>query len=76
MANVAARHAVVVTSAVRQAAAGLPGVEFARLGKRSLKGIAAEEVLFEARIEGPQGVDRAIDPVCGMELGPGEGAGR
>ena len=70
--DVAARHAVVVTSAVRQAAAGLPGVEFVRLGKRGLKGIAAEEVLFEARIEGPQGVDRAIDPVCGMELGPGE----
>ena len=70
--DVAARHAVVVTSAVRQAAAGLPGVEFVRLGKRSLKGIVAEEVLFEARIEGPQGVDRVIDPVCGMELGPGE----
>ena len=70
--DVAARHAVVVTAAVRQAAAGLPGVEFVRLGKRSLKGIAADEVLFEARIEGPQGVDRAIDPVCGMELGPGE----
>ena len=70
--DVAARHAVVVSSAVRQAAAGLPGVEFVRLGKRSLKGIAVEEVLFEARIEGPQGVERAIDPVCGMELGPGE----
>ena len=70
--DVAARHAVVITSAVRQAAAGLPGVEFVRLGKRSLKGIVAEEVLFEARIEGPQGVDRVIDPVCGMELGPGE----
>ena len=70
--DVAARHAVVVTSAVRQAAASLPGVEFVRLGKRSLKGIAEDEVLFEARIEGPQGVDREIDPVCGMELGPGE----
>jgi hypothetical protein len=65
-----ARSAVVVTSAVRQAAVGLPGVEFVRLGNRSLKGIAAEEVLFEARIEGPQGVDRVIDPVCGMELDP------
>ena len=70
--DVAARHAVVVSSAARQAAAGLAGVEFVRLGKRRLKGIAAEEVLFEARIEGPQGVERAIDPVCGMELGPGE----
>ena len=70
--DVASRHAVVVSSAVRQAAAGLPGVEFVRLGKRRLKGIAAEEVLFEARIEGPHGADREIDPVCGMELGPGE----
>ena len=70
--DVAARHAVVVSSAARQAAAGLAGVEFVRLGKRSLKGIAVEEVLFEARIEGPQSVERAIDPVCGMELGPGE----
>ena len=70
--DVAARHCVVVSSAVRQAAADLPGVEFVRLGKRRLKGIAKEEVLFEARIEGPQGAKREIDPVCGMELGPGE----
>ena len=70
--DLATRHAVVVSSAVRQAAGDLPGVEFVRLGKRRLKGIAAEEVLFEARIEGPQGVAREIDPVCGMELGPGE----
>ena len=72
LADVATRHAVVVSSAARQAVADLPGVEFVRLGKRSLKGIAAEQVLFEARIEGPQGAEREIDPVCGMELGPGE----
>ena len=74
LADVAARHTVVVSAGARRATASLAGVEFVRLGKRTLNGIAVEEVLFEARIEGPHGVERAIDPVCGMEFGPGEEA--
>ncbi|MFB3052780.1 MAG: YHS domain-containing protein, partial [Dehalococcoidia bacterium] len=47
-------------------------VEFVRLGKRRLKGLAEELELFEARPVGAEEREKAIDPVCGMELGPGE----
>lgn len=72
----AQRHQVLVTMAVRTAAKGLPGVEFAPLGKRRLKGLAEEVELFEVC---PTGVDvgvRIVDPVCGMELQPQEVAAR
>ncbi|MCH7835719.1 MAG: YHS domain-containing protein, partial [Chloroflexi bacterium] len=48
--------------------------EFVRLGKRRLKGLANELVLFEARPVSAAGREKVIDPVCGMELGPGEAA--
>ncbi len=70
----AGRHQVVVTAAVRKEAKGLAEVEFVRLGKRRLKGLANELVLFEARPVGAEEREKAIDPVCGMELGPGEAA--
>lgn len=76
LAGEAERHQVLVTSAVREAAAGLPGIEFVHLGRRRLKGLASEEVLFEVRLEGPEGAKRVVDPVCGMELGPSEIAAR
>ena len=60
---------VLVTSAVRTAAAGRAGVEFAAAGARRWKGLAEEVELFERR---PSGVvettPKLIDPVCGMEL--------
>ncbi|MCH8901866.1 MAG: YHS domain-containing protein [Chloroflexi bacterium] len=74
--SVAEPHTVLVTSAVRQATAGLAGLEFVRLGKRRLKGLATEEVLFEVRIEGAVGAEKVLDPVCRMEIGPGEVAAR
>ncbi len=30
--------------------------------------------MFEARASGAEGREKVIDPVCGMELGPGEAA--
>ena len=72
----AQRHQVLVTAAVRNEAKGLPGVEFVRLGKRRLKGLASELVLFEARAAGAQVTEQHIDPVCGMEMGPAEVAAR
>jgi len=72
VASEAGRHQVLVTSAVRKEAKGLTEVEFVRLGKRRLKGLANELVLFEARPVGAEEKEKAIDPVCGMELGPGE----
>ena len=74
--GVAEPHTVLVTSAVRQATAGLAGLEFVRLGKRRLKGLATEEVLFEVRLEGAIGAEKVLDPVCRMELGPEEVAAR
>ncbi|HLA18935.1 MAG TPA: YHS domain-containing protein, partial [Dehalococcoidia bacterium] len=72
----AQRHQVLVTGAVRNEAKDLADVEFVPLGKRRLKGLADELVLFEARPSSPGGRDKVIDPVCGMELGPGEIAAR
>ena len=76
LATEAKRHQVLVTSAVRNAAKELADVEFVRLGKRRLKGLASEVVLFEARPSSPEGEEKAIDPVCGMELRPAEVAAR
>jgi len=70
----AGRHQVLVTSAVRKEAKGLTEVEFVRLGKRRLKGLADDLELFEARPVGAEEREKAVDPVCGMELGPGEAA--
>lgn len=72
----AQRHQVLVTAAVRKEVRGLADVEFVRLGKRRLKGLANELVLFEARASRAEGRERAVDPVCGMELGPAEVAAR
>jgi YHS domain-containing protein len=47
-----------------------------RLGRRRLKGLAAEVEVFEARAADPGTLERVMDPVCGMELGKGEVAAR
>lgn len=72
----AKRHQVLVTGAVRNAAKDLDDVEFVRLEKRRLKGLAEDLDLFEARASGAEGEEKAIDPVCGMELRPAEVAAR
>lgn len=72
LADQAERHQVLITPEVRKEAAGLADVEFAPVGKRSLKGITDELELFEVRPVGVEAGERVIDPVCGMELGPGE----
>ncbi|MEX0800655.1 MAG: adenylate cyclase regulatory domain-containing protein [Dehalococcoidia bacterium] len=76
VAGEAGRHQVLVTAAVRREAKGLDGVEFVRLGKRKVKGLSSDLVLFEARSAGVAGSEKAIDPVCGMEMGPEEVAAR
>ena len=76
MAAEAERHQVLVTAAVRNESKGLPGIEFVPLGKRRLKGLASELVLFEARPSGREGRLKVVDPVCGMEMGPEEVAAR
>jgi class 3 adenylate cyclase len=76
LATEAKRHQVLVTGAVRNAAKDLADVEFVRLGKRRLKGLADEIVLFEAKPSSAEDEEKAIDPVCGMELRPAEVAAR
>ncbi len=76
LAGEAERHQVLVTGAVRRGSKGLDGVEFVRLGKRRLKGITEGLELFETRPSGGKGQEKAVDPVCGMELGLAEIAAR
>ncbi|MGH2403771.1 MAG: adenylate/guanylate cyclase domain-containing protein, partial [bacterium] len=70
------RHQILVTNDVRKEARDLPEVEFLRLGKRKLKGLAEGIVLFEARARSGVGTKKHIDPVCGMELETAEVAAR
>ncbi len=72
VAGEAERHQVLVTAAVRNEAAGLPGVEFVPVGKRRLKGLADELELFQAHSVAAAAAEKNIDPVCGMELAPAE----
>lgn len=76
VATEAKRHQVLVTGTVRSEAKDLPDVEFARLGKRRLKGLAEDLDLFEARASRAEGEEKVVDPVCGMELRPAEVAAR
>ena len=76
LATDAGRHQVLITHEMWKNARGLPNTEFVRLGKRKLKGLAREVVVFEARMAGKTPSNRETDPVCGMELGPGEVAAR
>ena len=76
LATEAARHQVLVTAAVRQAAHGLGGVEFVGLGRRKLKGLSEVVDLWEVRAAEAAAPTRLVDPVCGMELAPAEVAAR
>jgi YHS domain-containing protein len=76
LANEAQRHQVLVTAEVRKEARDLPEIEFVRLGKRQLKGVSTKVDLFEVRAGGALEAEKAIDPVCGMELGAEEIAAR
>jgi len=76
LANDAERHQILVTPEVRKEARDLPDVEFVRVGKRKLKGLSGSFELFEARAAGAPEPERAVDPVCGTELGAAEVAAR
>jgi adenylate cyclase len=76
LADEAHRHQVLVSDEVRRRAKEYPDVEFVRIGRRKLKGLAAEVEVFEAKPVNPAELDRVIDPVCGMELSPREVASR
>lgn len=68
----AQRHQFLLTDQVRRRAKTYEGVEFVRLGRRRLKGLATEVEVYEARAVNPAEIDRVVDPVCGMELTKGE----
>jgi len=68
----AAPHQIVVTAAARSEIGRLDGVRFLPLGTRELKGLAEELDLFEVRSDAAPGKARARDPVCGMEMAPGQ----
>jgi len=72
LADCAERHQVLVSAEVRDRARELEGVEWTRIGKKRLKGLAAEVELFEPRPASAETIAKVTDPVCGMELGKGE----
>ncbi len=72
LAECADRHQILVSAEVRDRARELEGVEWTRIGKQRLKGLAAEVELFEPRPATAETIEKVIDPVCGMELGKGE----
>jgi adenylate cyclase len=76
IADAAERHQVLVTAEVRKGARDLPGVEFVRVGKRRLKGVAGDVELFAAHGTDTSSGERTIDPVCGTELSDSEVAVR
>jgi len=72
LADRADRHQILVSAEVRDRAHELEGVEWTRIGKQRLKGLAAEVELFEPRPATSEAIEKVTDPVCGMELGKGE----
>ncbi|MEX0682938.1 MAG: adenylate/guanylate cyclase domain-containing protein [Dehalococcoidia bacterium] len=76
LAEAANRHQILVSSEVRDRARELATVEWIRIGKQRLKGLAAEIEVFEARPTAAGAIDKVTDPVCRMEIGPGEVAAR
>ena len=72
VANEAGRHQILVTAEVRKEARDLPEIEFVRIGKRQLKGISGKLDLFAVRSSLAPAGEKAVDPVCGMELGADE----
>lgn len=76
LASEAGRHQVLVTGEVWKRVKDHEGLQFVRLGKRRLKGLAAEVEVFEVRHAAPEGAQRVIDPVCGMEISVSEATAR
>ena len=72
LAECANRNQVIVSAAVRDRSRELEGVEWTRIGKQRLKGLATEVELFEPRPAAAEAVEKDTDPVCGTELGKGE----
>jgi adenylate cyclase len=72
IADEAQRHQFLVTDEVRRRAKAYEGAEFVRLGRRRLKGLAAEVEVFEVSSIEPSAIDRVVDPVCKMEMGARE----
>ncbi len=72
VAGQASPHQILATAAVRSETGGLAGVTFAPLGMHRLKGLGEEVELFEVRSAGLPRVERARDPVCGMEMALGQ----
>lgn len=77
--NIAARaatqatpHQILVTAAAHNEIGRLAGITFVPLGRRELKGLTEELELFETRSDTAPRSQRPRDPVCGIEMAPGD----
>jgi adenylate cyclase len=75
VAAVAAGGEVLVTEAVRDAAADLEGVEFETRGEQRIRNVAAPVRLFAAVRDDRSTEARHLDPVCRMLVAEGREAG-
>jgi adenylate cyclase len=75
VAAVAAGGEVLLTEAVREAAAGLGGVEFESRGEHRIRNVATPVPLFAAVRDDRTSEARHVDPVCRMLVAEGREAG-
>ncbi len=66
--GMAGSHQIMVSGEVRREAGKVEGVEFVRVGRRALKGLPEDMEVFEVVAGGGEDGDRAVDPVCGIEM--------
>jgi YHS domain-containing protein len=64
------------TSAFRESGTPPPDTELVPLGSFKLRGLSEAVELFELRSGHRTAVEKAVDPVCGMQLAPNEVVGR
>ena len=68
----ATAHELLITSTLSDMADNLVEAECVPIGQRALKGLSQELELCVVRRKTEALVERLVDPVCGMELGPGD----
>jgi adenylate cyclase len=76
LAGEAERHEVVMSAEARRDAGAMPGVLFAPLGTRAIKGLNEAVEIFRLDAADRAVERRRADPVCGMHLGEDEIAAR
>jgi adenylate cyclase len=68
----ATAHELIITSTLSDMVENRPDAECVAIGRQALKGLSQELELCVVRRKTEALVERLVDPVCGMELDPGD----